>query len=210
MPTAPPPPPHTLAASHAAMHTLHTPRCTLEPLVADHAEAMFQVLADPALYEFENAAPSSVQALRVRYQRLESRCAPDASQLWLNWALRLPGAALAGAVQATVLPGGVALVAYELASLHWRQGIGSAAVRAMLQELATRYGVHTAVAVLKARNHRSVGLLQYLGFKPGLPDLPADCVLDALDSDEIAFHLAIEAAGAAPIPKPGAERPLQA
>ena len=168
------------------MRLLHTPRCTLEPLLAVHADAMFDVLADPAICEFENAPPASAQALRARYQRLESRCSPDGREQWLNWVLRLPDAALAGYVQATVLPSGVALVAYELASRHWRQGIGSAAVRAMLQELAAACGVHTAVAVLKARNHRSPGLLLHLGFVPGMP---ADAGLEAIDADEIACHL---------------------
>lgn len=169
----------------AAMRTLHTARCTLEPQVAAHAEPMFLVLSDPAIYEFENAPPASVDWLRMRYQRLETRRSPDGREQWLNWVLRLPEGDLAGYVQATVLPGGLALVAYELGSRHWRQGIGSAAVQAMLQELVAMHGVHSAVAVLKARNHRSAGLLRHLGFVPGLP---AGAGLDAIDADETAFH----------------------
>lgn len=178
----------TPGAGHPdSLRTLALPRCTLEPLLATHAEAMFEVLSDPAIYAFEGAPPASLDWLRARYQRLESRRSPDGSEQWLNWVLRLPGGALAGYVQATVLPGGFALVAYELASRHWRQGIGSAAVRGMLGELAATHGVHTAVAVLKARNHRSAGLLRHLGFAPGLP---ADAGLDAIDADEIACHRA--------------------
>ncbi|MDH4390706.1 MAG: GNAT family N-acetyltransferase [Aquabacterium sp.] len=168
------------------MRTLHTPRCTLEPLLTAHAEAMFPVLSDPAIYEFENAPPASLDVLRCRFQRMAARRSPDGDEQWLNWVLRLPSGDLAGYVQATVLAGSHAWVAYELASRHWRQGIGGAAVRAMLQELAATHGVHTAVAALKARNHRSVGLLQHLGFVPGLP--PGEA-LGSIDSDEIAFHL---------------------
>jgi len=175
------------------MRTLHTPRCTLEPLLATHAEAMFQVLSDPAIYQYENAPPASLHSLRRRYQRLESRCSPDGSQQWLNWALRLPSGALAGVVQATVLPSGAALVAYELASAFWRQGIASAAVAAMLNELAQAYGVHTALAVLKARNQRSAGLLQHLGFVPGAP---AGLLSDAIDDDEIICHKPLPVSGA--------------
>jgi RimJ/RimL family protein N-acetyltransferase len=76
-------------------------------------------------------------------------------------------------VQASVLPSGEAFVAYELGSAHWRQGIGSSAVRAMLDELRTRHGVHTFVAVLKAANFRSEALLRSLGFEPGEPDQQA-------------------------------------
>ncbi len=167
------------------MHTLQTPRCTLEPLLAAHAEAMFEVLSDPAIYQYENAPPASLHSLRRRYQRLESRCSPDGSQQWLNWVLRLPSGALAGVVQATVLPSGAALLGYELASKFWRQGIASAAVAAMLKALAQAYGVHTALAVLKARNHRSAGLLRHLGFVPGAP---AGLLAGAIEDDEIICH----------------------
>lgn len=54
-------------------------------------------------------------------------------------------------------------------SQHWRQGIGSRAVRAMLDELREHNGVHTFVAVLKAANFRSAALLRSLGFDPGDP-----------------------------------------
>lgn len=56
----------------------------LEPFVATHAAEMFQVLSDPAIYEFENSPPESVEWLERRYGRLESRCSLDGSQLWLN------------------------------------------------------------------------------------------------------------------------------
>jgi [ribosomal protein S5]-alanine N-acetyltransferase len=151
------------------MHTLTTPLCTLEPQLAAHAAEMFQVLADPAIYEFENAPPESEAKLRERFTKLETRRSADGSQQWLNWVIRLPGGALAGYVQASVLPSGTSYVAYELASRHWRQGIGSSAVGAVLQELSAHYATRTFVAVLKARNFRSRGLLAKLGFRPATP-----------------------------------------
>lgn len=151
------------------MRTLIASRCTLEPLVAAHAHEMFGVLSDPAIYEFENEPPASLDWLTRRYDRLESRHSADRTERWLNWVVRLPDGALAGYVQATVLHFGAAYVAYELASRFWRQGIGSSAVRAMLDELRTQYGVHTFVAVLKAANFRSLALLRSLGFRPAQP-----------------------------------------
>lgn len=148
------------------MQTISTSLCTLEPLVAAHAQEMFGVLSDPAIYEFENEPPQSEAWLSERYTRLERRASSDGSQIWLNWVLRLPSGELAGYVQATLLPSGAALVAYELASRHWRKGIGSSAVSAMLDELQTLYGVRLFVAVLKAANHRSLALLRRLGFHP--------------------------------------------
>ncbi|MBS0320383.1 MAG: GNAT family N-acetyltransferase, partial [Proteobacteria bacterium] len=137
------------------MNELHARGITLVPQCAAHADAMFTVLADPAIYEFENAPPTSLAALRARYTRLETRRSPDGTQRWLNWVIRLPDDVLAGYVQATVLASGDAYVAYELGSAHWRQGIASAAVEAVLAELAATYGVQRAHAVLKAANYRS-------------------------------------------------------
>lgn len=151
------------------MRTVEATRCTLEPLVVAHAGEMFGVLSDPAIYEFENEPPPSETWLAERYARLQSRASSDGSQVWLNWVLRLPSGELAGYVQASVLRSGAALVAYELASRHWRRGIGSCAVSAMLEELRANYGVGLFVAVLKGVNYRSLGLLRSLGFKPASP-----------------------------------------
>jgi [ribosomal protein S5]-alanine N-acetyltransferase len=152
------------------MRRLAAPACTLEPLRREHAAEMFELLSDPAIYEFENAPPRSLAWLEARYARLERRASADGRQQWLNWVLRLPDGTLAGYVQATVLPGGTALVAYELASRHWGRGLGSGSVAAMLDELRTQYAVTRFVAVLKQANHRSLKLLQRLGFQPATAD----------------------------------------
>ncbi|MDH4289088.1 MAG: GNAT family N-acetyltransferase [Aquincola sp.] len=148
------------------MRALRASLCTLEPLVEAHADEMFGVLSDPAIYEFENEPPPSQAWLAQRYARLESRESTDGTQRWLNWVVRLPAGELAGYVQATVLPSGTALIAYELASRFWHRGIGRCAVQAMIEELASTYGVRLCAAVFKAANHRSVGLLHRLGFTP--------------------------------------------
>jgi [ribosomal protein S5]-alanine N-acetyltransferase len=146
------------------MRALITPRCVLEPQLAAHAQEMFAVLADPAIYEFENAPPASASWLEQRYRRLETRGPEDGSEQWLNWVIRLDTRELAGYVQASVLADGVALIAYELNSRYWRQGIGSNAVHAMMKELQSQYAVQQFIAVLKGANYRSRGLLHKLGF----------------------------------------------
>ena len=170
-----------------ALNTLFAGTLVLEPLVATHAAEMFQVLSDPAIYEFENSAPESVEWLERRYGRLESRCSLDGSQLWLNWVVRLPSGALAGYVQATILQGAIALVAYEFASRFWRQGIGSASVAAVLAELSASYGVAHCAAVLKARNLRSAGLLRHLSFAASAP---SGVAVVECEADEIAMYRA--------------------
>ena len=152
------------------MRELATPLCVLEPQVASHAEKIFHVLSDPAMYEFENAPPESEVWLHERFRKLEARQSPDGSQRWLNWVVRLHDGQLAGYVQATVFADGHALIAYELASRHWRRGIGTSSVNAMMEELALHYGVGRYVAVLKARNARSLGLLASMGFAAATSD----------------------------------------
>ena len=151
------------------MRTLRTAICTLEPQLVEHSHEMFAVLSDPAIYEFENARPASEEWLAERFARLETRGLKNGQEHWLNWVIRLPGAELAGYVQATLLPKHAAYVAYELASKFWRRGIGRDAVSAMESELINEYDVHTLVAVLKARNFRSSALLSSLGFAVGTP-----------------------------------------
>ena len=150
------------------MNTLRSPICTLEPMVEAHAPEMFEVLSDPAIYDFENVPPPSVERLAEGFRRRESRVSPDGCEQWLNWAIRLQSGELAGYVQATVLASGESYIAYEMSSRFWRRGIGSAAVTAMMSELASHYHVHTFVAVLKTRNFRSVALLSHLGFSPAI------------------------------------------
>lgn len=174
------------------MRTLVVDSLRLEPLVAAHAPEMFAVLSDPAIYEFENEPPPSLEALTLRYALLEGRSSPDGTQQWLNWVVRLPGGEAAGYVQATVLEGGHAYVAYELASRFWRRGVGASSVGAVLRELAQRYAAREAWAVLKASNYRSRGLLAKLGF--GMPPRGSSAPWPA-ESDELVMHKRLASAG---------------
>lgn len=142
----------------------------LEPQTVAHAEEMFAVLSDPAIYEYENAPPRSPEWLRERFAKLESRQSADGAERWLNWVIRTPASRLAGYVQATVRANGSAAIAYELASAHWGRGMGSRSVQAMIGELAMRYGVTRVFAVAKRRNLRSIRLLERLGFAAAAPD----------------------------------------
>ena len=146
------------------MRVIETAVCKLEPQLASHAEAMFAVLSDPAIFEHENAPPTSIEALRERYRRLETRRSGDGREHWLNWIVRLPNGEPTGYVQATVHADGRAAVAYEFASRYWGRGLARAAVLAMIDELVARYGVRTLSAVLKRSNERSRRFLERLDF----------------------------------------------
>ena len=150
--------------SRVMLETLSTTRLQLEPQVAAHAEEMFAVLSDVRIYEFGNEAPVSLEWLRERFLRLESRLSPDGREKWLNWVIRHSSGEAIGYVQATVLEDGRALIAYEIGSAWWGKGYGREAVAGMLAELATRFRVHEASAIFRIDNRRSRRLLEHLGF----------------------------------------------
>lgn len=145
----------------------------LEPQIAAHAEEMFVLLSDPKIYRYEGEAPATVESLRERFQRLESRRSPDGREQWLNWIIRLPDGDAAGYVQATVHEDGRAAIAYVLGSKYWDRGIGREAVAAMLELLHEQHAVREFTAVLKRANSRSQLLLKHLGFSTASSDLRA-------------------------------------
>jgi ribosomal-protein-alanine N-acetyltransferase len=152
------------------MRVIETARFTLEPQIVAHAEEMFVVLSDPAIYEYENQPPPSIEWLRTRFSKLETRLSADGHEQWLNWVIRIPTSELIGYVQATVRAGGHAAIAYELSSAYWGRGLGGGAVKAMISELVEHYKVHSLFAVLKRDNFRSVRLLERLGFSLASPE----------------------------------------
>jgi [ribosomal protein S5]-alanine N-acetyltransferase len=152
------------------LHTLHAPGLVLEPLCAVHADELFAVLADPALYaHIGHAPPASVDVLREVYRALESRRSPDGREAWLNWVLRDVAGRALGYVQATVLPHGRAWVAYVLGTAYQGHGHAGRATRAMIEHLRTAHGVRLAMACVEHDNTRSIRLLERLGFRPATP-----------------------------------------
>lgn len=146
------------------MRVVEAEGLTLEPQTAAHAEAMFAILSDPAIYEHENAPPPSLEWLRARFTKLESNLSANGEEQWLNWVIRLPTSELIGYVQATVHPDHRAAIAYEVSSAYWGRGLAGQAVQAMISELVRHYQVRGLRAVLKTGNLRSMRLLERLGF----------------------------------------------
>ncbi|MEO8186806.1 MAG: GNAT family N-acetyltransferase [Burkholderiaceae bacterium] len=147
------------------MQTIVTPTLTLEPLLANHAEAMFEVLSDQAIYQYlDYSPPASAEHLRTVYARLEERRSPDGSEAWLNWVIRPRDQPLAGYVQATV-GSDRAYVAYVLGSRYWGRGYAQRAMQAMLEHLDSTYHVDRYLATVEVENQRSIRLLERLGFQ---------------------------------------------
>ena len=151
------------------MQTITTAELVLEPLTVAHAQAMFEVLADPEIYHYlDYPPPPSAEHLRTVYARVEARQSPDGQQTWLNWVVRPQGGpAPVGYVQATVVStGDVASIGYVLSSRHWGHGYAYGAVQAMLEHLPMAYGVRRFLATVEVENRRSIRLLERLAFRP--------------------------------------------
>lgn len=182
-------------AASIAMREVEGDGLRLEPQCATHADAMFTVLCDPAIYEFENEPPESVESLRRRFAALESRHSPNGRERWLNWVIRADGDRVIGHVQATVHGDGHAAIAYELGSAWWGRGYGRRAVEAMLGELAAHHGVRRCSAVLKRENLRSFHLLRRLRFTLATP---AEHAAREVERDEWLMQRELPAPAASP------------
>jgi RimJ/RimL family protein N-acetyltransferase len=176
------------------MRVIKIERLTLEPQTAAHAAEMFVVLSDPAIYAHENQPPPSLEWLRNRFTKLETRLSADGREQWLNWVIRLPTSELIGYVQATIREDGRAAIAYELASAYWSRGLGHQAVGAMISELIERYEVRTLFAMLVSENLRSRRLLERLGLSLASPEQHA---VHRVAPGEILMHREVPAAEAA-------------
>jgi RimJ/RimL family protein N-acetyltransferase len=151
------------------MSPLRTERLALEPLVAAHAEPMFELLQDPAIYShLDWGPPPTLEHLRSVYGQLEARQSPDGTEGWLNWILKTRDGRCIGYVQATVTGAGC-WVAYVLGSAHRGRGYAREATAAMIRHLADEYAARWFLATVEAANGPSIGLLKALEFRIATP-----------------------------------------
>ena len=147
------------------MTPIHTERLLLELLLPRHAEELFPVLSDPAIYQWlDYGALASVGYLKDLYARLEAGRSPDGSEVWLNFLVRVKGGQAIGTVQATVHPGHKTYVGYVLASAYWGNGYAAEAMTALLTHLAREHPTPVTMAVIEEGNVRSAALLRRLDF----------------------------------------------
>lgn len=145
---------------------IRTNRLELIPLIRDHAERLFPVLAEVSLYEYtQEPPPTSLETLRGRYSFLQSRRSPDGSEVWLNWLVQESDSGEAiGYVQATVTPG-AADVAWVV-GLPWQgQGYATEAARAMVFWLQSA-GAGVVRATISSGHSASQRVAAKVGFLP--------------------------------------------
>jgi [ribosomal protein S5]-alanine N-acetyltransferase len=171
---------------------LRTERLEIEPLLAQHADEMFYLLQDIEMYQFiPTLMPESVEKLRERYQKLESRYAPDGDELWLNWVVKENvSGQLIGRIEATVYANHTFDFAYLFASKHWGQGFAFESCKAVLEYIIFQYKIRKVIANVDTRNINSLKLLEKLGFSVVNFIKNAD-FFNGASSDELVLELVL-------------------
>lgn len=146
-----------------------TGRLCLEPVSAEHAVGMVEVLGDPSIYAFTGGEAPSLDQLQRRYSAQSAGQSEDGSRGWFNWIVkRRDSDAPIGFVQATVARDGLDLVAdiaWVVAPVHQGQGMASEAARAMTTWLRSN-GVGGFRAYVHPGHRASMGVARNLGLRP--------------------------------------------
>ncbi|MEO7331637.1 MAG: GNAT family N-acetyltransferase, partial [Minicystis sp.] len=143
-----------------------TPRLHLSPLTGDHAEAMFLPLRDEAVYRWiSTPLPGSLEGLRARWARSESRVSPDGKEMWLGWAVqRTSDGAYIGKMDVCLSDARTATnVGYLFFPAYWGQGLATEAVVAVVEHLI-HLGVTRFLATVTVGNQASARVLAKAGF----------------------------------------------
>lgn len=145
---------------------LYTDRLVLEPTEGSHAESMFPLMQDPAIYEWISVSPpASLEELKSRWSKYHSRLSPDGTQAWLNWAVkRVSDGLYVGNVDACVDTDKVATnVGYTFFPRFWGMGYASEAVSGLTDHLIS-FGIKKLVATVTVGNTRSYRILEKAGY----------------------------------------------
>jgi RimJ/RimL family protein N-acetyltransferase len=65
-----------------------TERLVLEPVRREHAEELFPLMNDPALYVYTGNGPFPLEEMTQRFERWETRVSRDGGERWCNWIIR--------------------------------------------------------------------------------------------------------------------------
>ena len=144
---------------------MRSERLDLVPITRDHAPAMFEVLKDPALYEYVSGSPpADVAVLARQYEFWEERRSRDRSELWLNWAIRLNNRRqLIGHLQAGILPDH-ADMAWVLGVPWQHQGYATEAAKAAVDFLLG-LGLRQIRASINPNHAASINVAERLGMR---------------------------------------------
>jgi tRNA(adenine34) deaminase len=177
-------------------HNLRTARLILEPVVAAHADAMWEVLNESATAQpGRDLPPPSREWLASHYAQLERRVSPGGATAQLLWAMRETGSGnYVGWAQAEAHADGSAEVGCEVVAPSRGQGLAAEAMRAVLDELTARAGTREAWVRLPEGRAAALQAATQLGFAPAEA---AEAGLDAPGRGERLLRLRLAGSGPA-------------
>jgi RimJ/RimL family protein N-acetyltransferase len=136
----------------------------LDPLRVDDAAEMVQVLSAPELYSFIGGRPPTLGELTEQYRRQVVGRSVDGREEWLNWIVRVDGAAV-GYVQATVHQGDRAVIAWVIGRPWQGNGYATAAATELVALLRAR-GVRRIEAYIVPGHVGSERVASRIGLTP--------------------------------------------
>jgi ribosomal-protein-alanine N-acetyltransferase len=145
---------------------ISTSRMILEPIIESQAYEMWQLFNDSELHHFVPYEPLTQEKQRERCARWSTRCSPDGSERWLNWAGRHKEtkeviAHFQVGIKAT--ESNVASIGYLVAKSFQRKGFALEGLEAVFTYLRNELGIQEIKAWSDTRNIASHQLAQKLG-----------------------------------------------
>ena len=151
----------------AAGHPLETARLRLEPVRAEHVDVVYDEFSDESIWEFfPELRPKNRDELRAMYARWErGNQDPDLKEYWENWIVFLrEGGVPAGQMQAIVVPGDMAFIAFIFHKRHQGKGYARETAAAVIDHLAAAHGVKKIRLEFDAHHEHAKKMAEALGF----------------------------------------------
>ncbi len=149
---------------------METTRLQIEAITAHHADHLFEVMLDDAIYLYVDEEPERDKVQLARRYDFLSRGAPEGSdEIWLNWAVKIKSQEqypeqYIGTLQATLYPNSSADIAYMFSSAFWGKGYATEATVALCHYLFDEHNVSKIFVSVDTKNEPSIKLAKKLGF----------------------------------------------
>ncbi len=145
---------------------LHTPRLVLRPLVEPDAAAIVAYRYDPEVARHQSWDRYGEDDARALIAALADAC-PGTPGAWFQWGIcdRISGELLGDCGLKTLEDPRLGLLGYTLGRAHQGRGLATEALRAVIELAFDRLTMHRLSASVDADNHRSLALLERLGWR---------------------------------------------
>jgi RimJ/RimL family protein N-acetyltransferase len=165
---------------------LESSRLHIKPQMSTDADAAYPHLQNDALRQWISLyKPESVEPLREKWKRSESRISPDGREAWLSWFVTSKDDSSAiGCIDACIDKNRVAVnFGYYFFVHAWGQGFATEAASVVAKHLLAN-GVEKLIATVTTGNSSSVRVLEKLGFRYTRTIADNDTVNGVLVDDE--------------------------